>query len=175
MKTQPPAYYCGARTYYSERNIMSRNESTGASVERLYRELEDAETRADGEADLPAELVGDVAEELSEGRNLGFEEALVKESLDEVLLVLVALGEEGTHGKGLMSDLKTFFDANLSPGTVYPRLHELEEEGLLEVQELVRTKEYRIADEERVGERIAGAMQQHFALAAVFRNGLGRL
>ena len=80
---------------------MSRNESTGASVERLYRELEDAETRADGEADLPAELVGDVAEELSEGQTLGFEEALVKESLDEVLLVLIALGEEGTHSEGL--------------------------------------------------------------------------
>ena len=158
-----------------ERNTMSRNKSTGASVERLYRELENAKSRADDKADLPAELVGDVAEELSEGRSLGFEEALVKESLDEVLLVLVALGEEETHGKGLMSDLKTFFDANLSPGTVYPRLHELEEEGLLEVQKLVRTKEYRIADEERVGERIAGAMQQHFALAAVFRNGLGRL
>ena len=154
---------------------MSRNKSTGASVERLYRELEDAETRADGEADLPTELVGDVAEELPEGRSLNFEEALVKESLDEVLLVLVALGEEETHGKGLMSDLKTFFDANLSPGTVYPRLHQLEEEGLLEVQELVRTKEYRIADEERVRERIAGAMREHLALAAIFRNSLGRL
>ena len=154
---------------------MSRNESTGASVERLYRELEDAETRANDEAGLPAELVGDVAEELSGGRRLGFEESLVKESLDEVLLVLVALGEEETHGKGLMSDLKTFFDANLSPGTVYPRLHQLEEEGLLEVQELVRTKEYRIADEERVRERIAGAMREHLALAAIFRNSLGRL
>ena len=153
---------------------MSRNNSTGASVERLYRELDAAETRADDETDLPAKLVGDVADELSEGRRLDFEEALVKESLDEVLLVLVALGEEGTHGKGLMSDLETFFGANLSPGTVYPRLHELEEEGLLEVHELVRTKEYRIADEERVQERIAGAMQQHLALAAVFRNGLRR-
>jgi DNA-binding transcriptional ArsR family regulator len=153
---------------------MSRNNSTGASVERLYRELDAAETRADDETDLPAGLVGDVADELSEGRRLDFEEALVKESLDEVLLVLVALGEEGTHGKGLMSDLETFFGANLSPGTVYPRLHELEEEGLLEVHELVRTKEYRIADEERVQERIAGAMQQHLALAAVFRNGLRR-
>ena len=153
---------------------MSRNNSTGASVERLYRELDAAETRADDETDLPAELVGDVADELSEGRRLDFEEALVKESLDEVLLVLVALGEEGTHGKGLMSDLETFFGANLSPGTVYPQLHELEEEGLLEVHELVRTKEYRIADEERVRERIASAMQQHLALAAVFRSGLGR-
>jgi hypothetical protein len=80
---------------------MGRNESTGASIDRLCRELEDAETRADDEADLPAELVGAVAEELSGGRSLGFEEALVRESLDEVLLVLVALGEEGTHGEGL--------------------------------------------------------------------------
>jgi DNA-binding HxlR family transcriptional regulator len=154
---------------------MSTNESTGASVERLHRELEAAGTRADEEPDLPAELVDDVADELSGDRTLDFEEALVTESLDEVLLVLVGLGEEGTHGKGLMSDLETVFGADLSPGVVYPRLHELEEEGLLEVQELVRTKEYRIADGERVRERIEGAMRQHLALAAVFRNGLGRI
>ena len=151
---------------------MSTNESTGASVERLYRELDAAETRADDETDLPAELVGDVADELSEGRRLDFEEALVKESLDEVLLVLVALGEEGTHGKGLMSDLETFFGANLSPGTVYPRLHELEEEGLLEVHELVRTKEYRIADAEAAQDRIHQAFKQHFALGTIFDRAL---
>jgi DNA-binding HxlR family transcriptional regulator len=154
---------------------MSTNESTGASVERLHRELEAAGTRADEEPDLPAELVDDVADELSGDRTLDFEEALVTESLDEVLLVLVGLGEEGTHGKGLMSDLETVFGTDLSPGVVYPRLHELEEEGLLEVQELVRTKEYRIADGGRVRERIEGAMRQHLALAAVFRNGLGQI
>ena len=154
---------------------MSTNENTGASVERLYRELEDEETRTESEAELSAELVGEVSDGLSGSRTLDVESALVTESLDEVLLVLVGLGEEGTHGKGLMSDLETVFGADLSPGIVYPRLHELEEEGLLEVQELVRTKEYRIADGERVRERIEDAMRQHLALAAVFRNGLGRI
>ena len=154
---------------------MSTNENTGASVERLYRELEDEETRTESEAELSAELVGEVSDGLSGSRTLDVESALVTESLDEVLLVLVGLGEEGTHGKGLMSDLETVFGTDLSPGVVYPRLHELEEEGLLEVQELVRTKEYRIADGERVRERIEGAMRQHLALAAVFRNGLGRI
>ena len=154
---------------------MSTNENTGASVERLYRELEDEETRTENEAELSAELVGEVSDGLSGSRTFDIESALVTESLDEVLLVLVGLGEEGTHGKGLMSDLETVFGADLSPGVVYPRLHELEEEGLLEVQELVRTKEYRIADGERVRERIEGAMRQHLALAAVFRNGLGRV
>jgi DNA-binding HxlR family transcriptional regulator len=154
---------------------MSTNENTGASVERLYRELEDEETRTENEAELSAELVGEVSDGLSGSRTLDVESALVTESLDEVLLVLVGLGEEGTHGKGLMSDLETVFGADLSPGVVYPRLHELEEEGLLEVQELVRTKEYRIADGERVRERIEGAMRQHLALAAVFRNGLGQI
>ena len=154
---------------------MNTNENTGASVERLYRELEDEETRTDDGAELSAELVGEVSNGLSGSRTFDIESALVTESLDEVLLVLVGLGEEGTHGKGLMSDLETVFGTDLSPGVVYPRLHELEEEGLLEVQELVRTKEYRIADGERVRERIEGAMRQHLALAAVFRNGLGRI
>ena len=154
---------------------MSTNENTGASVERLYRELEDEETRTDDGAELSAELVGEVSNGLPGSRTFDIESALVTESLDEVLLVLVGLGEEGTHGKGLMSDLETVFGTDLSPGVVYPRLHELEEEGLLEVQELVRRKEYRIADGERVRERIEGAMRQHLALAAVFRNGLGRI
>ena len=154
---------------------MSTNENTGASVERLYRELEDEETRTDDGAELSAELVGEVSNGLPGSRTFDIESALVTESLDEVLLVLVGLGEGGAHGKGLISDLETVFGAHLSPGTIYPRLHELEEEGLLEVQELVRRKEYRIADGERVRERIEGAMRQHLALAAVFRNGLGRI
>jgi DNA-binding PadR family transcriptional regulator len=81
--------------------------------------------------------------------------------------MLVALRDSDTHGKGLMEDLETVFDADLSPGTVYPRLHDLDDD-LLRVQELVRTKEYRIDDDEDARDRIEEAMRQHLALGFFF-------
>jgi DNA-binding PadR family transcriptional regulator len=97
-----------------------------------------------------------------------FDESVVKGNLDEILLMLVALRDSDTHGKGLMEDLETVFDADLSPGTVYPRLHDLDDDDLLRVQELVRTKEYRIDDDEDARDRIEEAMRQHLALGFFF-------
>jgi len=107
------------------------------------------------------------------GTDFSFDDAIIKENLETVLLGLISV-RGGAHGKALMVDLSRFFDAELSPGTVYPRLHALEAEGLLQVHELVRTKEYTIDDETRVRERIERAMSQHLALGAVFRSSLGR-
>lgn len=103
---------------------------------------------------------------------ISFEEAIVKQNLEAVLLGLISV-RGGAHGKALMGDLSQFFDAQLSPGTVYPRLHDLEADGVLRSHELVRTKEYTIADETRSRERIERAMGQHVALGAVFRSVLG--
>jgi DNA-binding PadR family transcriptional regulator len=64
------------------------------------------------------------------------------------------------------------FDTRLSPGTLYPQLHELEDEGLLTVQELVRTKEYRVDDEEALAERVTAAAEQHLALGLFFHAAL---
>jgi DNA-binding PadR family transcriptional regulator len=74
-----------------------------------------------------------------------------------------------------MEDLERVFGAELSPGTVYPRLHELEEEGALQVQELVRTKEYRIDDFELCREEVEAAMRQHLALGFFFKAALDDL
>lgn len=88
------------------------------------------------------------------------------------LLALVAARREETHGKGLTSDLARLFDTTASPGTVYPRPHDLTAAGLLEPVELVRTKEYYPADEAAVRERLRRSMHQHLALAAVFEAAL---
>ncbi|PSP74155.1 PadR family transcriptional regulator [Halobacteriales archaeon QS_3_64_16] len=104
--------------------------------------------------------------------DFSFDDAIIKENLEAILLGLISV-RGGAHGKALMGDLARFFDAELSPGTVYPRLHDLEAEGLLQVHELVRTKEYTIDDETRTRERIERAMGQHVALGAVFRSSLG--
>lgn len=151
----------------------------GVSVEQLYRELTSTDEPSTGTPDEPrhrsAEVVDDVTEQLFPDRSFRFEEDLVKNSLDELLLVLVALRSSETHGKGLMEDLAELFDARLSPGTVYPRLHDLDEEGVLEMHELVRTKEYRIHDSEVARSRIEAAMAQHLALGLVFYSALQEL
>lgn len=154
-------------------------DNQGTSVAELCRELEGIEAPGtDGDAVEEAQteaIVADATEPLAGEGGFGFDEELVKESLDELLLVLVALGEERTHGKQLMDDLSNVFGVRLSPGTVYPRLHDLEEAGLLEVHELVRTKEYRIADGPAARRRIETALKHHFALGAVFESALDGL
>jgi hypothetical protein len=153
----------------------------GATAEQLYRELvQDEATEADTGVRLApeqhAEVILDrVVAAAFDEQNFSFEEATVKENLDEILLLLIAHRSSGKHGKGLMGDLAAVFDTRLSPGTVYPRLHELEERGLLDVQELVRTKEYQIRDEEALAARVESAMAQHLALGLFFRTALADL
>ncbi|MEF8808955.1 helix-turn-helix transcriptional regulator [Natronomonas sp.] len=152
---------------------MSAEGTRGASVEQLYRELtEEGSVELTEEASGSAAVVDGVTGQLFPEESFQFEEDLVKHSLEELLLVLVALRDAETHGKGLMDDLSTLFDARLSPGTVYPRLHDLEDEEVLEMHELVRTKEYRINDAETAREQIETAMQQHLALGFVFYSAL---
>ncbi|WP_331234888.1 hypothetical protein [Natronorarus salvus] len=93
------------------------------------------------------------------GTDPGFDEHVVKENPEEIVLLLVAL-RGSTHGTELVSDLTLCFDARRSPGTVYLCLHGLEEEGVLTVYNCVRTKEYSIADPERTRARLGARMRQ---------------
>ena len=147
----------------------------GVSVESLLRELRDFEQidsdptdggaeRRSEDRDGPREVLSVVMNTLFPDTDFRFDENLVKQNLDETLLLLIALRESGTHGKGLMDDLASLFDAHLSPGTVYPQLHRLEDEGLLQMHEKVRTKEYRVGDDEEVRTRLERSMCQHLAL-----------
>lgn len=103
-----------------------------------------------------------------------FNETLLKENLEDVLLMLIALHGE-THGKELLSDLTQFFDVQLSPGTMYPCLHELEEEELLSMHSMVRTKEYSIEDEDAARATIEHTMVQHLAFGLLLYAFLPRL
>ena len=117
-------------------------------------------------------VVEETAEAVYEGRGLEIDEGLVKQSLPELLTALIGLRNGDINGKGVMDDLEEFFDADLSPGTVYPVLHELEDEELLSVHELVQTKEYSIDDGEAAHEKLEASMGQHLALGLVFRQAL---
>ncbi|WP_435361524.1 PadR family transcriptional regulator [Haloarchaeobius sp. DFWS5] len=103
-----------------------------------------------------------------------FSEDIIKENLDEILLMLISLRGE-THGKELISDLTRLFDAQLSPGTVYPSLHQLEDEDVLRMHKKVRTKEYSIKDEREVRMTVERTMIQHLAFGYLLYSFLPRL
>ncbi|OVE85012.1 PadR family transcriptional regulator [Natronolimnobius baerhuensis] len=103
-----------------------------------------------------------------------FDEAMVKENLDEILLLLIAFRGEA-HGKELLSDLSQLFDATLSPGTVYPALHALNEDDVLALHTKVRTKEYSINDGAHVRNTVEQTMVQHLAFGLLLYAFLGRL
>ena len=156
---------------------MNPMESTAAesapqiSIDRLQAELTgEDESAASGSA--VSELVADVESSVGGRNGLSFGESHVKTSLDELLLSLVSLRASDTHGKQLLDDLASEFDTVLSPGTVYPRLHELCDSDVLEQRELVKTKEYTLADGDAAREQVAEAARQHLALGMVFHAAL---
>lgn len=156
-------------------------ERTEPTIGQLYDELQSDGVAPDTRdvrlaPDQRSEVILDrVLTELFGEADFRFRDSTVKSNLDEILLSLVAHRSSGTHGKSLMEDLATVFDTHVSPGTLYPRLHELEDDGLLHVQELVRRKEYQVDDEEALAERVTAAMEQHLVLGLFFRTALAEL
>lgn len=162
-----------------EGGSVSSPDGSEPSVESLLRRLstgdEGGPSRfrgSDGGADEPERVVAGAVRTLFPDGDFRFDEAVVKQNLAELLVLLVALRDGETHGKGLMGDISRLFDSQLSPGTVYPRLHELEEADVLLVHEMVRTKEYRISDDAEARRRLDRAMRQHLALGLVFYEAL---
>lgn len=150
-----------------------KKQKSEVTVGMLYRELVN-ESGADG-TDSPSELLENVSEALFPGEEVDLDESVVKGNLDAVLLALVATQDRNTHGKGLMETLATAFGAEFSPGTVYPSLHDLEDAGMLETRELVRTKEYAVHDADLSRERVATAARQHLVLGAFLNQVAGEL
>jgi DNA-binding PadR family transcriptional regulator len=148
-------------------------ETTDESAATVLQKLQskgarDGETHEDPAAET-AEILTETARAIDGSDRLRIDDGLVKQSLDELLVMLVSLRTNDAHGKGIMGDINRFFDTQLSPGTVYPTLHDLEDRGLLEVHELVQTKEYFIGDEAETRAAVRDAMQQHLAMGFLFR------
>lgn len=157
----------------SPTQIGAEDSSHSITVSQLRAEL-----NGTGQTDEPgtavSEVVSEVESSLFGSESFAFDETHVKSSLDELLLSLVALRTADTHGKQLLDDLAQEFDTILSPGTVYPRLHDLCDAGVLEQRELVKTKEYTLDDAETARSNVAAAARQHLALGMVLRAALER-
>jgi len=155
------------------------NVSTSPLVNTLIRELSaggDAASPGEPGADErePEQVLSSVMETLAVEESFAFDDEIVKQNLDEILVALITL-RDGTHGKALIDDLSRLFDAQLSPGTVYPRLHDIESDGVLSMHELVRTKEYSVDDASDARERVENAMYHHLALGLFLHDSLDDL
>ena len=148
-----------------EPGVLSRGtDSESVSLSRLQAELDEAGADA---GTAVGDIVSEVDSTLFDG-GFSFQEDRIKGSLDELLVMLTAVRSSETHGKRLIDDLDEEFDTKLSPGTVYPRLHDLCDDGPLERRELVRTKEYTIDDGAAARDTVASAARQHLALGLAF-------
>jgi hypothetical protein len=99
----------------------------------------------------------------------------VKDSLQELLLALILISEEDTHGKALMKKLSNSLNTRVSPGTMYPELHRLHEKGVLQQHELVQTKVYDIGDSQAAREQLTRSAQAHFIIGQILHSALGQL
>jgi len=151
--------------------IDSADSESSITVSQLRAELDGA-GRAEDPGTAASEVVSEVETSLFGGESFAFGETYVKSSLDELLMSLIALRTADTHGKQLLDDLGQEFDTVLSPGTVYPRLHELCDSGALEQRELVKTKEYTLDDADSAHDSVAEAARQHLALGMVLQAAL---
>lgn len=159
------------------RDLQQRAETGELPVDRLHRELltvQNCETD-DATNQRTEQLVSSAISAFAPGATFEFDRGLVVQNLEEILVLLIALRDQETNGKQLIEDLSTLFDAGVSPGTVYPRLHDLEDDGILQVHELIRTKEYQVGDTERARAQIENAMYQHLVLGSVFAAALDDL
>lgn len=153
-------------------DTLSTADSADERSELFELLLESANQQRDVEADLAA-LIEQI-DAILPTEDVAFSDAIIKENLDDILLVLITLHGEA-HGKELLSDLSQQLGVQLSPGTVYPSLHHLEDEEILSMQTKVRTKEYSINDEEAVRSMIEETMLQHLAFGMFLYAVLPRL
>ncbi|MFO7991199.1 MAG: response regulator [Thermoplasmata archaeon] len=98
----------------------------------------------------------------------GIKTAIKDWCLDELILLLIK-SEDGATGKELMSGLKDLFGINLSSSIVYPRLHDLQDDGVLSINERIRSKEYVFKDEKKADEMINRKLKQLFGIYGIMK------
>lgn len=97
--------------------------------------------------------------------SIALNDCLVKTYLDEILLILINR-RNGACGQEIVQDLYRL-GCSVSQGTVYPHLHSLTDDGILEVHQKRNSKQFNISDHERVTELVRSAFEDLGSLSAV--------
>lgn len=101
---------------------------------------------------------------------------VVRTSLPAVVLALLEIRDGERHGKALLEDFERAFGHQFSPGTVYPVLHDLDDDGVLTLFERdTAEKNYEFEDSEAAYTRIEQRAEQHAALARFLHASLEQL
>jgi DNA-binding PadR family transcriptional regulator len=131
--------HCGDRTRrYEHTPSMTDNDiETFLSefTDTVEQHLEQPEMADDGHSDGPP------------AGSVHLDRSFVSEYLDELIIAILFRCDEA-NGMEIIREFTHRFGVQFSPGTVYPHLHSLEDEGILACRESVQTKEYRIDDPE---------------------------
>jgi DNA-binding transcriptional ArsR family regulator len=93
---------------------------------------------------------------------------IVTEHIDAILLLLIAV-RDGACGKELLQDIRRLFGTDLSPGTVYPHLSELADDGILEMQKLSKRKKYLLSNPDKALHRVEHAADQLLVFSLVLK------
>lgn len=138
----------------------------GNSSNVLDHLISEQKTRSDNAVE---NLLQDSAQQLFgvDAKQIDINDEQVKDSLKELLIAFVAVSETDTNGKKLMNDLSSALGTSVSPGTMYPELHRLNDDGIFEQYELVRRKIYEIGDKQEAEECLLESIQAHFLIAQV--------
>ncbi|MFB6206076.1 MAG: PadR family transcriptional regulator [Haloglomus sp.] len=145
---------------------------TNENLQRLLHEL------AERDGELPdQQSVGELLDETTEtertveATSIRLDRSFASEYLDE-LIIAILLRHEEANGMDIIREFGHLFGVQFSPGTVYPHLHSLEEEGVLECRECVQTKEYRIADQQAARAYLESTLAQLSCLSDFLDDGL---
>jgi hypothetical protein len=145
---------------------------TTARVEKLLAACRQsaAEQRSDspsGGDTVPLVRLRDRAVGALDTRRVHFDAGIVKQNLDDIALMAAVLGPEGVYGKELLEAMTRAFGHPLSPGTVYPVLHELNDDELFQQDQSGKSKSYTVLDEAAVAPRLQDAASQHLVLGTM--------
>lgn len=131
------------------------------NIDLLLHELDDQNDQQLGQSsDLPT-YPSEENDRPGDTSSMGWrlERSFASEYLDELIItILLRRGE--ANGMDIIRELTHLFGVQFSPGTVYPHLHSLEDEGVLECRECVQTKEYSIDDRQTAREYIDSTVGQ---------------
>lgn len=131
---------------------------TDNDIETLLSEFTDRVEQQLEQSETPSEVDAGASDGPPAG-GVHLDRSFVSEYLDELIIAILFRCDEA-NGMDIIREFTHRFGVQFSPGTVYPHLHSLEEEGVLVCRERVRTKEYRIDDPEAAAAYLDSVLSQ---------------
>ncbi|MEF8832218.1 MAG: response regulator [Candidatus Thermoplasmatota archaeon] len=140
--------------------------------EQLISQIKNFEL--EGSKNLMEELSKKIEGVINEDK---IKEDIQKNCLEELTILMIA-NEGKIHGKAIIDKLRERFGLSISAGTMYPKLHDLEDRDILEKHEGVQSKKYSLRNKseavEIAREKIRSVFSQYLLLYQLHRTYMNR-